>query len=294
MLSVRDLVRQIPAEWQENVKHRSGLSYGRFLDQIQDPDREDSRIATWFWGVQEIPDILNRWGHDLPPERVHLVTVPPPGGPPDLLWERFSTGLRARRPRPRPGGGARQPLARRAGDGAAAADQPVGQPGARAGRLPAAGARAAGPPDAVAAAQVAAARAAAGRAPVGPGPRRGPGSSEIEGRGYDVVGDLDDLVGPAGDREVRRPRPTRRAPGRRRRRRLDQGAAARERPAAPRGGGARRGAGRDPEGARALLPAADVPAAREDRPPAPGEPGPPGAVRSGPTAFARGRSSRSA
>ncbi len=81
VLSVRDLVRQIPAEWQENVKHRAALSYGRFLDQIQDPRRE-GRIPTWFWGVQEIPDILDRWGHDLPPEHVHVVTVPPPAGRP--------------------------------------------------------------------------------------------------------------------------------------------------------------------------------------------------------------------
>jgi hypothetical protein len=88
VLSVRDLVRQIPAEWQENVKHRAALSYGAFLDQIQDPRRE-GRIPTWFWGVQEIPDILDRWGHDLPPEHVHVVTVPPSGGSPDLLWKRF-------------------------------------------------------------------------------------------------------------------------------------------------------------------------------------------------------------
>ncbi len=88
VLSVRDLVRQIPAEWQENIKHRRELSYARFLQQIRDPARE-GRIATWFWGVQEIPDILNRWAEDLPPERIHLVTVPAPGGPPDLLWERF-------------------------------------------------------------------------------------------------------------------------------------------------------------------------------------------------------------
>jgi hypothetical protein len=88
ILSVRDLVRQIPAEWQENVKHRAGLSYKDFLKRIQDPERA-SRIGSWFWGVQEIPDILNRWGHDLPPEHVHLVTVPPPGSP-DLLWKRFS------------------------------------------------------------------------------------------------------------------------------------------------------------------------------------------------------------
>jgi hypothetical protein len=89
VLSVRDLVRQIPAEWQENVKHRRTISYAQFLEEIQDPARE-SRIASWFWGVQEVPDILDRWAHDVPPERVHLVTVPPPGGPPALLWSRFS------------------------------------------------------------------------------------------------------------------------------------------------------------------------------------------------------------
>lgn len=89
VISVRDLVRQIPAEWQENVKHRRELSYGTFLDEIRDPERA-TRIGAWFWGVQEIPDILNRWGHDVPPERIHLVTVPPSGAPRDLLWQRFS------------------------------------------------------------------------------------------------------------------------------------------------------------------------------------------------------------
>jgi hypothetical protein len=89
VLSVRDLVRQVPAEWQENVKHRSGMSYARFLAHITDPAR-NSRIASWFWSVQEIPEILDRWGADLPPSRVHLVTVPSPGGAPDLLWKRFT------------------------------------------------------------------------------------------------------------------------------------------------------------------------------------------------------------
>ncbi|WP_134740631.1 hypothetical protein [Nocardioides sp. 503] len=89
VLSVRDLVRQVPAEWQENVKHRSTISYQRFLRQIRDPARR-GRISSWFWSVQEIPDILNRWGLDLPPEHVHLVTVPPRGGDRELLWKRFS------------------------------------------------------------------------------------------------------------------------------------------------------------------------------------------------------------
>ncbi|WP_240771163.1 hypothetical protein [Nocardioides sp. GY 10113] len=89
LVSARDLTRQIPAEWQENVKHRAELGYAEFLRQIAAPERA-GRIASWFWGVQELPDILGRWAGDLPPEQVHLVTVPPPGSDPGLLWQRFT------------------------------------------------------------------------------------------------------------------------------------------------------------------------------------------------------------
>ena len=88
-LSVRDLARQIPAEWQENVKHRATLTYAEFLRRIQDPARE-TNVGSWFWAVQELPDILDRWGHRLPPEHVHLITVPPSGSDRTLLWKRFS------------------------------------------------------------------------------------------------------------------------------------------------------------------------------------------------------------
>jgi hypothetical protein len=89
VLSARDLARQLPAEWQENVKHRRIVSYTDFLDQLCDENRT-GQIAQWFWGVQEIPEILDRWGASLPPDRIHLITVPPPGGPSDLLWHRFA------------------------------------------------------------------------------------------------------------------------------------------------------------------------------------------------------------
>ena len=92
VLSARDLVRQIPAEWQENVKHRRTVTYADFLAHLQDPSRQQG-VASWFWGVQEVPDILDRWGSTLPRERVHLVTVPPAGAPHDLLWQRFSRVL---------------------------------------------------------------------------------------------------------------------------------------------------------------------------------------------------------
>ena len=89
VFSARDLVRQIPAEWQENVKHRRTKTYGRFLENLQDPERS-AEVAQWFWGVQEIPDVLDRWGESLPRDQVHLVTVPRPGASPTLLWERFA------------------------------------------------------------------------------------------------------------------------------------------------------------------------------------------------------------
>jgi hypothetical protein len=92
VLSVRDLARQVPAEWQENVKHRRTLSYADFVETIRDPGRE-STVGAWFWGVQDVPAILDRWGGTLPPERVHVVTVPQPGAPRDLLWHRFAQAL---------------------------------------------------------------------------------------------------------------------------------------------------------------------------------------------------------
>ena len=172
VLSVRDLVRQIPAEWQENVKHRSGMSYARFLALITDPSR-NSRIASWFWSVQEVPEILDRWGTDLPPERVHVVTVPSPGGAPDVLWKRFSQAfalegidLDLADERSNPSLGVPETaLIRRINRSANRV--------LTAGRLPPPGARAAGAPDAVAAGAVAAAGAAARAGAVGAGARGG-------------------------------------------------------------------------------------------------------------------------
>jgi len=89
VFSARDLARQIPAEWQENVKHRRTRAYGKFLENLQDPERS-AEVAQWFWAVQEAPDVLDRWAAKIPRERVHLVTVPPPGSSPTLLWERFA------------------------------------------------------------------------------------------------------------------------------------------------------------------------------------------------------------
>lgn len=92
VLTARDLARQIPAEWQERVKHRGRRDYAEFLKALQkNYDRTDWQM--WFWRVQHLPRILATWGANLPPEHVHLVTVPPSGAPRSLLWERFAEVL---------------------------------------------------------------------------------------------------------------------------------------------------------------------------------------------------------
>lgn len=91
VLTVRDLGRQIPAEWQESVKHRSLTKFETFMGKVI----VQPRIAPswWFWRVQSVPDVLARWSNGLTPEQVHVVTVPPSGAPPELLWERFISVL---------------------------------------------------------------------------------------------------------------------------------------------------------------------------------------------------------
>lgn len=87
VITARDLVRQVKAEWQEHVKHRSRVGLAEFVSGLRDkaPGRKG-----WFWLVQDYADVAARWGSRLPAERVHVVTVPPSGSPGDLLWHRFA------------------------------------------------------------------------------------------------------------------------------------------------------------------------------------------------------------
>ncbi len=80
--SARDLARQIPAAWQESIKQGRRWSYKSYLRKLQ------ARPDLSFWKAQGLPDVLSRWSAGLTPERVHLVTVPSAGSPPELLWER--------------------------------------------------------------------------------------------------------------------------------------------------------------------------------------------------------------
>ncbi|MFE9102703.1 hypothetical protein [Actinomadura geliboluensis] len=95
VFTARDLGRQIPAHWQEDVKNRFTTSFTEFVAALRRRSWRTFESARLFWGLQDPVAVLRRWGAGLPPERVHVVTLPPPGAPRDLLWRRFcaATGL---------------------------------------------------------------------------------------------------------------------------------------------------------------------------------------------------------
>jgi hypothetical protein len=85
--SIRDLARQIPAVWQESLKHRKRKKFKRFVREVRRADRRDPTAQCWRF--QSVPDVLGRWCSQLPPERVHLVTVPAAEADAGELWRRY-------------------------------------------------------------------------------------------------------------------------------------------------------------------------------------------------------------
>ncbi len=91
VLTVRDMGSLLPAEWQETIKHRNDRTWTDWLHDVIDtesvaPDRREY----WFWRVHDTMAILDIWSRLLPPEQVHVITVPPQGSGNALLWERFA------------------------------------------------------------------------------------------------------------------------------------------------------------------------------------------------------------
>jgi len=83
ILAARDIGRQAPAEWQQALRARSQMPYDEWLRRLRDePDRS-------FWNTQDPVRVYERWGTRLEPGHFHLLTVPPRGALPSMLWDRF-------------------------------------------------------------------------------------------------------------------------------------------------------------------------------------------------------------
>lgn len=91
ILTVRDFASMLPAEWQETVKHRRTKSWPVFMrDVIASEPPMGIHATAGFWRVHDAPAILQAWSRLVPPERIHVVTMPRRTSPPALLWLRLA------------------------------------------------------------------------------------------------------------------------------------------------------------------------------------------------------------
>lgn len=91
VLTTRDLARQLPAMWQEQVKNRNEQTYDDFLAEVfAAADAGDKAKRVKFWRPQDLIGLTKRWAEIVGADKVTLVTVPPPGAEPQELWRRFA------------------------------------------------------------------------------------------------------------------------------------------------------------------------------------------------------------
>ena len=89
--TVRDFAALLPAEWQESVKVRGTTAWEPWLDEVVAAEHvEHRRRHSWFWRVHDTLANLDMWSRHIPPEQVHVVTVPR-GNSADSLWARFAS-----------------------------------------------------------------------------------------------------------------------------------------------------------------------------------------------------------
>jgi len=93
VLAVRDFAALLPAEWQESVKTRRTVPWEEWLGDVVDAaPRADRRRRSWFWTVHDTLANLSMWSPHIPPDRLHVITVPRDGSA-DVLWRRFASVL---------------------------------------------------------------------------------------------------------------------------------------------------------------------------------------------------------
>ncbi|GAB6983951.1 glycosyltransferase family 4 protein [Nocardioides pyridinolyticus] len=83
VITTRSPVLAVPAAWQESLKVGRGHSLTDFVAALDGDGK-------WTWDVLDPAAVAQRWAAIVGPERVHVVTTPPTGGAPDLLWRRFA------------------------------------------------------------------------------------------------------------------------------------------------------------------------------------------------------------
>lgn len=83
VVTARDPARILPSAWQQTVKGGSQDSFEEYLHRVTQGK------GSGFRRTYDLVHVLERWAGLAPPERTHVVTLPPPGAAPTVLRDRF-------------------------------------------------------------------------------------------------------------------------------------------------------------------------------------------------------------
>ena len=86
IVTLRDLGRQIPSAWQQLIQSGGYATWDGYLETMRSTEGE---VHSKHWRSTDVAAILTRWSAHVPAERIHVVTVPAPGGDPEVLLHRF-------------------------------------------------------------------------------------------------------------------------------------------------------------------------------------------------------------
>lgn len=84
VITVRDLGRQLPSSWQEGLKAGGDGGLDEFVSKLR-----TAPTGRRGWRNLDPSAVAARWAKLVPSDRIHIVTVPPASAPPETLLERF-------------------------------------------------------------------------------------------------------------------------------------------------------------------------------------------------------------
>lgn len=94
VFTARDLGRTVPAAWQEFMQNQQTWSWEEFLAAVAtDAPYAASGAGRAFWAQQDLATLVARWATHVGTPRTHVITIPQPGAPRDVLWRRFADVL---------------------------------------------------------------------------------------------------------------------------------------------------------------------------------------------------------
>lgn len=89
VLTLRDLGRNVPAMWQEGLKNRATWTWPEYLADVASTEKPRKGHARRFWRQMNYPFIASKWIDVVGVDNLTVVTVPHPGAPSRVLWDRF-------------------------------------------------------------------------------------------------------------------------------------------------------------------------------------------------------------